>query len=303
MYQKSKSDRSSKQLFILNGELRGVSVPLATEQIRLGSSADCDVVLLDESDENSEVLITPNEADGTYAFEAIAGKVRIGRRNLKVGNTKPISDGVPIVVGNVKVALGASLESAEKTNGSFRRRSVGVLCAASVALGLGLLGFLTLSGGPAEVVAQSTAAPQITYVLDQSGRSQSMVAAKELQRRVDEFGLKGLVIAGDQDEHMVRVNGKMRDSDRTRWLDTVEWFDQSFGRSVSLDAKIATMENEIVLPFSIEAVWAGNAPRVTLHDGSKRTIGDELPGGWVLDAVALESVKISKDDETLDVAL
>jgi len=302
VYGKSNSEDAPKELFILSGELRGVSVPLAEEEIRLGSSSDCDVVLLDEFGERAEVLITPSQ-NGSYAFEAVAGSVRVGRRYLKVGRSRSVSDGVPIVVGDVEMALASSLENADRSRRVFRRRASGAVWAASIALGLGLVGLWGISGGPGSVIAKSLPTSKVTYVLDKDGPSQSMVAAKEFQKRLDETGFSGLNVIGDQDEHMVIVVGKLRSSDRSRWLESVEWFDQSFGRSVYLDAKISTMADEITLPFSIEAVWIGSVPRVTLHDGSKRTVGDELPGGWVLDAVAQESVTISKDDETLDVAL
>jgi len=78
-YQERKSEDLPKELFILSGELRGVSVPLT---VRLGSSSDCDVVLLDEAGEDpSEAVISTGE-DGSYVFESIAGSVRIGRRGV-----------------------------------------------------------------------------------------------------------------------------------------------------------------------------------------------------------------------------
>ena len=301
-YRKPDSEDLPNELFILSGELRGVSVPLTGDEIRLGSGADCDVVLLDEVGEPSEVIIAPSE-DGSYTFESVAGSVRIGRRYLKNGNTRSVSSGTPLVVGDIEMALASTLEDADRSKHSYRRHTSGALWVASLALGLGLLGFWGFSGGPGSVVAQTSPATKLTYVLDRAGSSQSMVAAKELQLRLDELGFHGLNIAGDQTEHMVTVEGKLRTSERARWLQTVEWFDESFGKSVYLDAKIAQIADEITLPFAIEAVWIGHSPRVTLHDGSKRTVGDELPGGWVLDAVAQESVTITKDNETLDIAL
>ena len=301
-YPKSASKDVPTELYILNGELRGVSVPLAGDEIRLGSSPECDVVLLDEFGEPSEVVISPDE-DGAYTFEAVTGSVRIGRRYLKNGSTKKVANGLPVVVGDVEMILASTLDNADKSKRSYRRRSFGALLIAPIVVAAGVLGFWSLSGGTGSVVAKSAPVPKLTYVLDRSGSSESMVAAKALQKRLDEMGFHALNIVGDQAEYLVKVEGKLKISERNRWLQTVEWFDQSFGKSVYLEAKITHVADEITLPFSIEAIWVGKAPRVTLHDGSKRTIGEELPGGWVLDAVAQESVTITKDDETLDVAL
>jgi len=201
------------------------------------------------------------------------------------------------------MGLASSLESADDLRHSYRRQASSMAWAASIAVGLSLLGFWSYSGGLGSVEAKALPVTQITFLNDGSGGNESMVAAKELKQHLDEVGLLKLDIVGDQAERMVTVMGELKESDRARWLETFEWFDHSYGKSVYLDAKFSTVEDEITLPFSIQAVWVGSVPRVTLHDGTKRTVGDELPGGWVLDAVAQNSVTISKDDETLDVAL
>lgn len=301
-YRKPKTADIPKELFILSGELRGVSVPLAGGNIRLGTSSECDVVLLNEPGDESEAVISSNE-DGTYAFEAIAGSVRVGRHLLKTETPKLVPSGARITVGSVEMALASSFDDADRTKRANHNRIPGALWAVPVALGLGVLAVWGFVGGPGSVVAKPSQTAELTYVIDKSGHSQSMVAAKALKQRLGEDGFRNLAIVGDQSERMVTVMGRLRQSDRARWLETVEWFDQSFGKSVYLDAKISVADDEITLPFSIETVWVGQVPRVTLHDGSRRIVGQELPGGWLLVGIGQESVTISKAGETLNVAL
>jgi len=304
-YRKSKSQDIPSELFILNGELRGVSVPLSEGKVRLGSSSDCDVMLLDAAGDAIEVVITPeDEEKGSYSLEAVTGQVRVGQRTLKEGATRVIPRKSPIKVGSVQMALGSSFENADRARHSHQKQLSTAAWAASLALGLGLLGFWGLSSGSGSVVAMpSPAGLERTYVVDQTGHSQSAIAARELRVQLDQNGFEKLDIFTDQKERMVTVKGKFRRSEEPRWLETFEWFDRLYGKSVYLDVKFDVVDDEITLPFSIEAVWAGYQPRVTLHDGSKRFIGDELPGGWRLNAVTQESVTISKGDETLFVEL
>jgi len=160
-YQERKSEDIPKELFILDGELRGVSFPLTKDDIRLGSAADCDVVLLDETGEPSEVLIATEE-DGSCRFETVAGSVRIGRRYLKPGNARSVSKNTSVVVGNVEMALASSLEEADYSKRSYRRKMRGTAWAASVAAGLGLLGLWNYSGGMGSVAAEPSPVTDIT---------------------------------------------------------------------------------------------------------------------------------------------
>lgn len=301
-YLRPGSDENVDQLFILNGELRGVSVHLGDDQLHLGSSSDDDVVLVDDLADGAGMTIS-SCSRGKYVIGNVTGKVLVGRRTLQPGKVMSISSGTPIRVGGVEMMLSASLRDADRAVQSQRRRAKGMLWVASAVGVLAVISLLGVSGLTQGVVAKPSLAVLGQSSVSDSAKTDAAHAILALNERLEISGLGPFEMVEDPHNRVIKVTGKLRRSDRHRWISVIEWFDVSYGKSIYLDAHLTPIDDAITLPFSVEAVWAGSTPRVTLHDGSKRILGDELPGGWRLDAITENSVTISKNEETLNVPL
>lgn len=290
-----------QRLFVTNGELRGVSVPLEVGELRVGSSSDCDVVLLGADDSESEVSIVVSD-DG-FALRDAIGDIRIGQKVLKATKRKVLKAGVPFLVGDTEMMITRSLEDADKSSTSYRQRSTRLACVASAAVLVGVIAVVVFAGGRGTVIAKPAALESRTNVSSESPSIIAVVAANAMQGKLDESGLRRLTASADRINGTVKVRGSVRKNEFASWRDASKWFDTKYGRSVMLDAHVDTAADSVTLPFSINAVWMGDSPRLTLHDGSQRFAGDFLPGGWRLDKIGKDSVTIWKDGESLTVPL
>jgi len=299
-YSHRRSVDAEERLFVLNGELRGVSVPLSNNSLRVGSSADCDVVLLDTDGTEAEVSF--RISDDTYGVSDSYGDVRVGRTALKSERYLTIQPGTLVKVGGVELMIASSIEAADNALKLSRRRFAGMAWAASVAIAVGFIGALGLFGGRNAVVAKP-----VPYFEQTSNISRPIfdvgAAAKATQKQLDLNGISRVTAFADEVNGTVKVRGRLRDAEQSSWRNVSTWFDSVYGGSIMLDAQLNRIEDTVTLPFSVNAVWMGQTPRLTLHDGSQRYAGDFLPGGWRLDEIASDRVTISKDGESLMVPL
>lgn len=290
------------ELFILNGELRGVSVPLSDAEIRIGSAADCDVVLLDDDNELAELVLSPAEQGGYEASDAV-GYVKINGRLLKSGKRRSLRSETPHSVGGIDFMIARSLAEADHSARSYHRRSNGLAWFATLAAASIVIAVVGFSGGNSAVVAKPGSVAVAQATRSDAGSFTAVLAAKALEEKLSESGLVRLETSADRENRTVLVRGKLRESEKDAWREAVGWFDASYGDTVQIDASLTHTPDSVTLPFAVEAVWMGATPRLTLHDGSKRQAGDSLPGGWTLKAISSNSLTISKNDETLVVPL
>ena len=301
-YSHDQSDISEQRLFVLNGELRGVSVPLESNVLRVGSSADCDVVLLDAHDSESEVSVSSDE--NAFALSDPFGDVHIGMRVLKSGARKTLKSGVPFVVGTTEMMVSRSLDDADTALKSYKLRSTRFACAASVAVVVLVAAVAFFNAGRSSVIAKPANIDNLSVTASvQSQKADVEVAAEAMQSELDRSGLMRLMAQADPVNGTVKVRGSVRQDEYASWRDASKWFDTRYGDTVMLDAQVDVASDTVTLPFSISAIWMGSSPRLTLHDGSQRFAGDLLPGGWRLDKIQRDSVTIWKDGESLTVPL
>lgn len=289
---------------ILSGELRGVSVPFGAGALRIGSDPSCDVVLLTDADSisaMSEATLT-SSPDEAYRVGLASGEVRVGRRYLKPGKSVELKSGVPFSVANVEMVMAPSLCAADHAVRRYRRRTYAAMWATSSALAVALIGAVGLSGSRGAVDASPISMSGLAVENEQAlGKPQH--AADALGSRLAGAGLDRLTASVDHSGRVINVTGKVRPSQHDSWRDIRAWFDSTHGASIQLTAEIEEISDSLVLPFSIHAIWMGNAPRLILHDGSRAVPGDPLPGGWLLKAISKDTITITKDSETLVVPL
>lgn len=300
-YSHDQIDGPEHRLFVLNGELRGVSVPLSEAPLRVGSSDDCDVILFDEDQCGAEVTITAT--GNRLRLVEGTGDVRVGLGHVKPGKSRTVKSGVPFKVGSAELMITQSLADADRAQKAYHKRSSKLAFAASFALLVGLVGLVAYTGGRGSVVAQPAPVALKAPSSKNNPSFSAVIAANAMQAKLDESGLTRLAATPDRLNGTVKVRGKVLESQRSVWREASTWFDTKYGTTVMLDAEINMAPATVTLPFSVTAVWMGNTPRLTLHDGSQSFAGDLLPGGWRLDVIESNSVTISRDGESLTVPL
>ncbi len=299
-YSDSNHANDAERLFVLNGELRGVSVPLDAGTFRVGSSSQCDVILLSSGDTEFEASFT-SSGDGELLVANPIGDVRIGRRTLKSGNQLVAKAGIPIMIGDTRLMVAKSMTVAAQAEQHSSRRFTQIAWAASIVVIVGVVGtYELLSGRNAVLATPVYATGQGSTPLNSSS---FIGAAKAIQEQLNSHKLSHIRASADNDVGTVKVRGRLRESEATRWKTVSTWFDSTYGGSIILDAKLVSVSDAITLPFSISAVWTGRESRLTLHDGSQRYLGDFLPGGWKLEKITPDQITISKGGESLMVPL
>ncbi len=300
VYGADHSDSPVQRLFVLNGELRGVSVPLDDAVLRVGSGDDCDVILVSSSnDSDAEVSISPD--GGGFLLSDAQGEILVRGRLLKPGKRKSVKSGTPITVGDVRLMVSTSLADADQTITASKLRKSRIAWAASLAVLIAGVALVVFAGGRGSVVAKP--APIAFNAGNAATQYTADVAAEAMRSRLGDDGLVRLSATADSLNGTVKVRGKVRPTEHSVWRDASTWFDATYGNSVMLDAKVDLLNETVTLPFSVDAVWMSGSPRLILHDGTERYTGDVLPGGWQLDEIEPDSLVISKDGESLVVPL
>lgn len=287
-------------LFILTGAQRGATVELDALPLRLGADSQSDILLL--RDEVGEHGVHLHDAVGGFIrMEVQNGSAVVGGRTIKSGSVRKVGRSATISLGSTVFMIASSLAEADRMRRNAERRTRRMSWAASLAVILGASGAFAL----AATQQKEPDEPRISAERDaKTGEAvMPVLAAASLRSRLADAGLGRLEVNADRTTGIVTVAGALRADQRADWNAVQKWFDATYGMSVQLEARISEAANTVTLPFSVQSVWAGSSPRITLHDGSRSRIGDVLPGGWRLDAIQPGSIEISRDGENLVLSL
>ena len=304
-YSHCPDEKCNPGLFVLNGELSGVSVPLTDKPVRVGEGQDCDIVFLDNECNGAEVTLAQN-ADGCYILSDPEGKVHVGHKTLKSAGNLTVRPGTVVTLGSVEFMLSGSMTDTDHVvKMPFGKQmpfgySTGIIWAASLAAAVCFIGGLSLLAGRGNVQA----GPASAYIQQTQPQTHSVgVAAASLRSQLDAAGLKRLEVSTDSVNGTVVVRGGMRVAEEDKLSAVSRQFDAVYGGIIMLDVQTHRSNDTVTLPFLINAIWMDNNPRLTLHNGSKRYEGDTLPGGWRLEKINPDRVTISRGDETLMIPL
>ena len=127
-------------------------------------------------------------------------------------------------------------------------------------------------------------------------------AAEALRRRLDNAGLADRVEVAPGNGK-VTVTGEIDDERAPAWSAAQQWFDQRFGRHIVLDGRVAARRGPPGPPLSIRAVWTGDAPYVIAGNGQKYIEGALLDSGWKIEKIERDVIVLSRQGETLRLAL
>lgn len=169
---------------------------------------------------------------------------------------------------------------------------------------LGLLMLLPLSRGLLGEGDADASPPLATARLapvgPEPGRAEAVVAARaELAARLATEGLGRVTL---RVEGGTIIAGGIVPADRTDdWSRVQFWFDGAHGRDAVLVSDVTSARGNAVAAPRIEAAWFGSSPYVMAR-GRRYAVGETLPGGWTIEEIRPDFVRVSDGGRSMNVA-
>ncbi len=288
---------TDRRLAVLNGAHKGAVIRLSGSKIVVGGSDTCNAVLSDKSANNASVCILTDDTGQVLVSDCV-GDVRVGSKALSSNRSIRLAPGVPLYVGDVKLAVGDSETDATAQMSSRNHNSMLLRWGAGAALALVFSGVIGMTSGVAKAYlpkAPITSVP--SYVALTKDRTGSIAA--DLEDKMLGMGMNNLLVDKYPAQKLVLVSGVLPSSAETDWKQVTRWFDGKYGTQIALQSNIRFEDQSIVMPFSIKSVVLSPWPHVVLHDGKQVELGMSVPGGWVVDGINETHISFVKGSEAL----
>lgn len=269
-------------VMIEGGLHEGARLSLDAGSYRIGSAADCDIILHDDGVATRHALL--RVVEGEIHLEAVGGSVALDPERRRV---LPAGSGV-------KPALPATIWI-----GQARLRLTGRAAARSGMRGTAIAASGLLAVAGALVVHAMTSPPAaMPMVAAQSGGSSALVApasggqvseaAAQLRRRLASSGLTGVAVTASGER--VLATGTIEPAQQQAWSAAQQAFDAAHGGRLQLGSEVRVAQREDGPKVSLQAVWLGEQPYVLTADGGRHHQGAFLDNGWTIRSITKEGI-------------
>jgi len=265
-------------LDIEEGLHQGARLQLNSGSYRVGSAADCDIVLRDDGVANQHALL--RFVDGELRLEAVGGVIALDperRRVLPAGRGVKPSLPATVWIGGARLTITG--------RAAAKRMGMKEAIAAS--------GFVALMGGVAAytmtsppsaarpaVAAYSTSAS----VVGQTPAGQMVSnAAAQLRHTLGAAGLSGITVTASGER--VLATGTIEPGQARTWAAAQHSFDAAHGGRIQLGSEVHFAQQEEVPKIALQAVWLGEHPYVLTADGGRHHQGAFLDNGWTIRSI------------------
>ncbi len=140
--------------------------------------------------------------------------------------------------------------------------------------------------------APPAAAPDVAGMLD---RFRAELSARGFDDR--------LRVRRERNEAVAIVEGSIRPAEAPAWRGALAWFERNLATDLFLLNMVRIEDRKLVVPFKAVAVIGPPTNRLRLSDGSEFTLGDELPGGWRVDAITATGVQLSRGADRIRLSM
>ncbi len=288
---------TDRRLAVLNGAHKGAIIRLSESKVVVGGADTCSALLSDKSAINASASVMTDESGRVFVSDC-AGDVRVGSKSLSSNRSVRLSPGVPLYVGDVKLAIGDSEVDASAHMSSRNHNSMLLRWGAGAALALVFSGVIGMTGGIAKAYLPKTVITSTpSYVALTKNRIGSI--AIDLEGKMLDMGINNLLVDKYPAQKLVLVSGVLPSSVETDWQRLTRWFDGKYGTQIALQSNIRFEDQSIVMPFSIKSIVLSPWPHVVLHDGNQVELGMSVPGGWVIDGINETHISFVKGSEAL----
>lgn len=269
-------------VMIEGGLHEGARLSLDAGSYRIGSAADCDIILHDDGVATRHALL--RVVEGEIHLEAVGSSVALDPERRRV---LPAGSGV-------KPALPATIWI-----GQARLRLTGRAAARSGMRGTAIAASGLLAVAGAFVVHAMTSPPAaMPMVAARSGGSSALVApasggqvseaAAQLRRRLASSGLTGVAVTASGER--VLATGTIEPAQQQAWSAAQQAFDAAHGGRLQLGSEVRVAQREDGPKVSLQAVWLGEQPYVLTADGGRHHQGAFLDNGWTIRSITKEGI-------------
>ncbi|SEM59360.1 Inner membrane component of T3SS [Bosea lupini] len=276
-------------LFIEGGLHQGARLTLDSGSYRVGSAADCDIILHDDG-------VAPQHAtlrivDGEMRLEAVGAAIALDlqrRRILPAGSgVKPILPAT-IWIGQARLKL----TSGAKTKG--QGGPMMALAIAGVVAATGLMAAYAMASrqSPAAFVSEDRGATSTTAA--RIAVDQAPMAAEGLRRMLAASGLSGIVVTASGER--VLASGAVEAAQAQGWAAAQQAFDAAHGGRIQLGSEVRVTQREDGPKVALQAVWLGENPYVLTADGSRHHQGAFLDNGWTIRSISKDGVTFARGE-------
>ncbi|MCO4318278.1 hypothetical protein M8997_013870 [Phyllobacterium sp. 21LDTY02-6] len=286
---------STLLLRVTTGIHAGVSLPLESQQYRVGSESGCDLTLGDKDVAGHHLTLQKQGND--LLVEAVGGDVTVDDdTSVPAGHGLRCSLPCTLQFGNA--ALNLATAAPEKSAQRKMPR------ASWIAIGGAALSLLTIAAVQAGVgdllVSNPTPAAQVSALkAEEAGALPGLVPGgpveAALKTKLQQVGLADLKV--DADGTRLTVAGDLDKDRRKVWNDVQGWFDRTYGGTFVLTSLVGMTAPKVQPRFNLQAVWFGETPYAISSDGTRLYKGAALEDGWIIKDIRDGRLIAGRQDE------
>ena len=298
-------DRSALPALTVEGGIhRQARAPLARGINRVGSTADCDIVVTDLDHDAPCFSLTV--VDGAVVLEPLGLTVELQGRPLTPGRTRRCADGARFTCGGVAFRVETASTGAEVA--VTKRRSLGwsvPVTAVGVLLASLLIALAPSTAAPPAPSRPASDEAAASVPVDfhaapvPASRTSTATLLRDIGRRLAAANLDAITLAA-QPDGAIEARGQIAPQQLQAWRDVGRWFDgvASAGRTVLVDQVRVGADAP---PLTVQAVWPGRRPYLIDGNGDKLFVGAVLANGWTVDGIDATHVLVKRGGQVLAV--
>ncbi|GGJ85726.1 SctD/MshK family protein [Pseudomonas matsuisoli] len=293
---------SLPRFVVLAGAHAGASLSLDQAEWKVGSSADCDVILSDSDIASQHFTLRFGKAQ-SVTVEATGADVRVDEVDVVKGSGYKGRLPMRIQAGAVVIALAAPDGVRRSLRfpalASWFNRNAAVAGGGVAGICLLLYPFIAMSD--ADASAPKAPPAVVTPVAASAALPQTEAPVSALKTRLGEAGLDHLRV--DAQGSYLQVGGEVNVREMEQWRGVQRWFDETYGRTHLLHGTVRLREVAANPRVRFQAIWSGKNPYVIGERGQRLYPGAAVSDGWMLQRIEADRVILARDGQEFSLTL
>ncbi|CAN7145475.1 hypothetical protein LJR090_000166 [Bosea sp. LjRoot90] len=270
-------------LLIEGGLHQGARLKLDSGSYRVGSAADCDIILHDDGVATQHAVL--RIVDGELRLEAVGGAIALDperRRILPAGSGVKPTLPATVWIGQARLKLTGGAMAKGKGG---RMATIAVSGVVAVA---GLIAAYAMASRPSAAPLLAADGSAAATTITRAAGDQVPAAAEGLRRTLAAAGLSGIAVTASGER--VLASGAIESGQAQAWATVQQTFDAAHGGRIQLGSEVRVAQREDGPKVALQAVWLGEHPYVLTADGGRHHEGAFLDNGWTIRSISKDGV-------------